>query len=157
MSDTFSLLNALRFSLKSRLKLGKQRASVNSALTIPKEKKRYQSPRYYLSPNEDQQVHLRCGEGLEFSCSGLIADHNTGTLAILQIAKQDCDFARAIRDVVALRHSLLQNQGFIQQTYSVELVFVMDARGEKALAELSSELQENMKETSYLHAIGINL
>ena len=157
MSDTFSLLNALRFSLKSRLKLGKQRASVNSALTIPKEKKRYQSPRYYLSPNEDQQVHLRCGEGLEFSCSGLIADHNTGTLAILQIAKQDYDFARAIRDVVALRHSLLQNQGFIQQTYSVELVFVMDARGEKALAGLSSELQENMKETSYLHAIGINL
>ena len=160
MTSPISLHDALLYALKEVLELAKTN-SVKSLLSKSKnDKQKYCQPKFCLAPTQTQ-LNLRCGDGLEFSCSGLVADHNTATLAILQTVGDDSDIAKIVRDAVSVRHALLQEHDFLQRTYSVELVFVVnvsEVNGDAAvLQRISSELQRQMTQTSYLHSVGINL
>jgi hypothetical protein len=119
------------------------------------------SPIYLRSPK------LRFADHFEPDIDLLIADHQLGTISLVQwLEFDDRPVQEHVREHVDratyLRHLLVGEQGPNQQTFTIELVLVHPAvepgsAGMAMLAAIGELLRDLALDTDYLHAIGINL
>jgi energy-coupling factor transporter ATP-binding protein EcfA2 len=123
--------------------------------------------RWYCIRSIDEKVQTEVGGQFDLKVDGLVLDQELGTIGLIHIVPGKAEwkepwsgwFRKRIDEAAYLRHLLLENARDEQeprQALAVELVFVtLDNSG--SIAEGGQVLRDLMRETTVLHAIGVNL
>lgn len=133
-----------------------------------------------LAASETAPLQMTLAGEVEVHAHGVVLDEVLGTLGLLIVCNssgkeskgdshgQVGQVEQAIHDALHLRQVLVQQTrrpvgGPRRTAYNVEIVFVVDQPlqsgndGIKPLEEITERLREIMAETSFLHAIGVNV
>jgi recombinational DNA repair ATPase RecF len=133
-------------------------------------------PRAFLLGDDAQPLRVRIFEQFDLHADGIIKDCEVGAIGLLQVvpapdaaetgsARQSRFrewFRRCIDEAAYLRHLLVEDTredggGTRRQPYTVELVFIEREKNDPALSFAAGELRTLMYETTFLHAIGVNI
>ena len=112
----------------------------------------------------------------ELQADGLIVDDEFGSIGLIQYCydgigvsgpsspedlgradhELDCFVQQTVREAIGLRHELMRRSE-ASRPYFVELVLVTPQKGSGRIERFGNSLRRIMRDTGYLHAIGVNV